>query len=177
MGVVEKRKVCILGASGVGKTSLVARFVRSIFSDTYRTTLGVAIDKRRVRCDGRPLDLVIWDLSGEDEFQQVNLAYVRGAGGLLVVVDGTRRATAETALHLLGRARAIEGDAPCVLVLNKSDLVDAWDIDAGAEARLASAGCPRIATSAKTGTGVEEAFGALARAMMGGDPERTSRDA
>src|SRR5438046_1225894 len=98
--IADKRKVCMLGATGVGKTSLVTRFVRSIFSTTYQTTVGVRIDKKRVACAGRELDLVIWDLSGEDEFQSVQLPYVRGAAGLLVVVDGTRGATADTALRL-----------------------------------------------------------------------------
>jgi hypothetical protein len=174
--MVEKRKLCMLGASGVGKSSLVARFVRSIFSDVYRTTIGVAIDKRRVRCGGRELDLVIWDLSGEDEFQAVNLSYLRGAGGLLVVVDGTRRATAETALRLHATARAIVPDAPSVFVLNKADLVATWELDQASRAALEGAGSPLVATSAKTGAGVEEAFSALARAMME-RRERTSRGA
>src|SRR6185437_12653667 len=121
--MVEKRKICMLGASGVGKSSLVARFVRSIFSDLYRTTIGVAIDRRRVCWSGRELDLVIWDLSGEDEFQGVSRSYLRGAGGILVVVDGTRRVTVETALRLREDAREIAGEVPCIVVVNKADLV------------------------------------------------------
>src|SRR6516162_2293402 len=107
--MVRKCKICLLGATGVGKTSLVARFVRSIFSDTYRTTIGVTIDKKRVRYSHGELDLILWDLSGEDEFQSVTRAYMRGAAGLLVVVDGTRRATAETALRLHAEARVFAG--------------------------------------------------------------------
>ncbi|WP_437314127.1 Rab family GTPase [Sorangium sp. So ce385] len=162
----EKRKVCVLGATGVGKTSLVARFVRSIFSEAYRTTIGVTIETRRVRCDDRELDLILWDLSGEDEFQDVQISYVRGSAGLLLVIDGTRRLTVETGLRLHAAARAIAGDLPSVAVLNKADLTAAWEIDEAAEARLRRAGLWVARTSAKTGAGVEGAFSALARAML-----------
>lgn len=170
----EQRKICMLGATGVGKTSLVARFVRSIFSDAYKTTIGVTIDKKRVREGGRELDLVIWDLSGEDEFQRVTRSYMRGAAGLLIAVDGTRRGTAETALRLLAEARAIVGDVPRVLVLNKSDLVATWELDEGCEDALREAASVLVKTSAKTGAGVEDAFAALARAMTATDGERPS---
>jgi len=170
--MVEKRKVCMIGATGVGKTSVSQRFVRSIFSEAYRTTIGVTIEKRRFAWDGQEVDLVLWDLSGEDEFQSLNLSYLRGAGGILVVIDGTRRDTVETALRLHETARAIVGGVPCVFVLNKSDLVATWEIDERCEAALHRAGWPSIKTSAKTGAGVEDAFGALVRAMMVGSHER-----
>lgn len=171
--MAEKRKVCMLGATGVGKTSLVARFVRSIFSDAYQTTLGVTIEKRHVACDGRGLDLILWDLSGEDELQSVHLSYVRGSAGFIVVIDGTRRPTMETALRLHAAARAITGDVPCVFVLNKADLVASWEIDERAEAALRGACVLVTRTSAKTGEGVERAFCALARAMMAPAGART----
>jgi small GTP-binding protein len=173
--MVEKRKICMLGATGVGKSSLVARLVRSVFSDTYRTTIGVTIDKRSVRYDGREMDLVLWDLNGDDEFQCVNRSYMRGAAGLLVAIDGTRRATAETALRLHAEAHAIVGDVPRVFVLNKSDLVATWEIDQACEVLLRGAAAWLVKTSAKTGAGVEDAFGALVRAMMARDREQASR--
>ncbi|MGK3986776.1 Rab family GTPase [Sorangium sp. So ce136] len=164
--MAEKRKVCMLGATGVGKTSLVDRFVRSIFSGSYRTTIGVTIETRRVRCDDRELDLILWDLSGEDEFQEVQISYVRGSAGFLLVIDGTRRPTMETGLRLHAAARAVAGELPSVIVLNKADLAAAWEIDRATESALESAGALVTRTSAKTGAGVEGAFSALARAML-----------
>jgi small GTP-binding protein len=174
-GDVEKRKVCMLGATGVGKTSLVTRFVRSIFSESYQTTIGVKIDQKRIVCDGRALDLVLWDLSGEDEFQSVQLAYIRGAAGLLVVIDGSRVATVYTALRLLADASEVVAHVPVVLVLNKSDLVASCEIEERAERALRERGFPLIKASAKTGVGVEEAFDALARALIE-DRGRPGRD-
>ena len=86
-----QKKICLLGGFGVGKTSLVSRFVHSIFSDKYLTTVGVKIDKKRVDLGSQQVDLVIWDIYGEDDFQKVRMSYLRGASGYLLVADGTRR--------------------------------------------------------------------------------------
>jgi small GTP-binding protein len=162
----ERRKVCTVGATAVGKTSLVNRFVRSVFSETYRTTIGVTIDKRTVEADGRRVDLIVWDLSGEDEFQSVSTTYMQGAAGFLVVIDGTRRGTLDTALRLQEEAQAAAGDVPFVFVLNKADLTGTWEIDEVTDAGLAKLGWPVVRTSAKTGEGVDQAFAELTHAMM-----------
>ncbi len=60
-----KKKICMLGYFGVGKTSLVSRFVRSMFADRYQTTVGVKIDKKVLSVDGRDVTLMLWDLAGE----------------------------------------------------------------------------------------------------------------
>jgi len=165
MTVLEKHKVCLLGATGVGKTSLVMRFVRSIFSDAYQTTIGTKIESKHVVCGDHVVALVLWDLSGEDEFQRVRLSYLRGAAGYLLVADGTRRATVETAMALHDAAMGILGDVPRVLVLNKADLRAFWELDAAYERELASR-WTLFETSAKTGAGVEEAFVALGHALL-----------
>ena len=68
------KKICLLGASAVGKTSLVRRFVQGIFSDVYRTTIGVQIESKRITVGDRELQLIIWDLEGEDAFAQVQMS-------------------------------------------------------------------------------------------------------
>ena len=110
--MAEKMKVCVVGASGVGKTSLVARYVNSVFSEDYLRTIGVKIDSRRVARGDRVVDLILWDLSGEDEFQNMQPAYLRGAAGYLLVIDGTRLETLDTAVALEARARETIGGAP-----------------------------------------------------------------
>ena len=74
-----KMKVCMLGAFAVGKTSLVQQYVNSIFSEKYQTTLGVKIDKKSLQVDGQQLELILWDLAGEDEFMEVRSSYLRGS--------------------------------------------------------------------------------------------------
>jgi hypothetical protein len=161
-----KKKICMIGAFATGKTSLVQRHVHSIFSEKYHTTVGVKVDKKQLQVQGRDLDLIIWDLHGEDDFQSVRMSYLKGSAGYLFVVDGTRRGTLELALDLRARAEAAIGQLPCVFALNKCDLRDQWEITATDLARLAQAEIPAMETSAKTGHSVEAAFHALAALLL-----------
>jgi small GTP-binding protein len=162
-----QKKVCMLGSFSVGKTSLVRRFVESLFSDAYLTTVGVKIDKKLLRIDDEDVTLMLWDIYGEDEFQKMRMSYLRGASGFLFVVDGTRLATLEKALAIKEEATKALGSVHSVLVLNKCDLAERWEIDPEKENDLAGRGWSVVRTSAKTGQGVEEVFTALARAMLG----------
>jgi len=162
-----QKKICMLGSFAVGKTSLVRRFIESIFSDTYQTTVGVKVDKKVIQLDGKEITLVLWDLYGNDDFQKIHWSYFRGASGYLLVADGTRRATLEKAVALEERARQEIGSVPFLFVINKCDLVDDWDVDPELEARLVGKGWTILRSSAKTGEGVDEAFSQLARKIVG----------
>lgn len=163
-----QKKVCMLGGFGVGKTSLVSRFVSSIFSDKYLTTVGVKIEKKAVDLDLTRMELIVWDLYGEDEFQKMRTSYLRGASGYLLVVDGTRPATLDTALGLHELVQQTIGRVPFLLLANKVDLSTQWQLDERAIAKLVERGWQVVRTSAKTGAGVPEAFSGLARAMLRG---------
>jgi small GTP-binding protein len=153
-----QKKICMLGATGVGKTSLVSRFVLSMFSETYLTTIGVKVDKKTLSVDGADITLMLWDIYGEDEFQTVRTSYLRGAAGYILVADGTRQRTLDTARELQSKAMAVVGNVPFVLVLNKADLAGEWRVDDRALWKMAEDGWTLVKTSAKTGAGVEEAF-------------------
>lgn len=161
-----KKKICMLGAFAVGKTSLVRQYVHSIFSDKYHTTVGVKIEKTSVPFEDRQVDLIIWDLHGEDDFQHVRLSYLKGSAGCICVADGTREATLATALNLMEITGSTLGPIPFVLVINKSDLKDGWEIGSKVKQALENQGILVVETSAKTGEGVEEVFQLLTREMM-----------
>lgn len=169
-----QKKICMLGGFAVGKTSLVARYVRSIFSDKYLSTVGVKIDKKQVAIDGQDVMLMLWDVNGQDDYQAVQASHLRGMSGYLLVVDGTRRATLETARQLEQKAKETVGDVPFILLLNKSDLAESWEIDEQAIFKLSENGWRVFKTSAKSGDGVEKAFETLARAMLTQQADRTS---
>ena len=163
-----KKKVCVLGSFAVGKTSLVRRFVESIFSADYLTTVGVRIEKKVVRVKNREVTLMLWDLSGDDEFEPLRKSHLSGASGFFFVADGTRRATLTSAVAIKQTADKLLGPLPFVLVLNKADLADRWETDGQKERELAASGWTIFHTSAKTGENVEQAFQTLGQAMVGG---------
>jgi small GTP-binding protein len=162
-----QKKICMLGSFAVGKTSLVRRFVESIYSDVYQTTVGVKIDKKNVQVDEKEVSLVLWDIYGEDDYQKMRWTYLRGASGYLLVADGTRKATLEKAVSLEQRVREEVGAIPFVLVINKSDLIRDWELDPALESQLATQKWSILRSSAKTGEGVEESFSLLTRKMLG----------
>jgi len=151
-------KLCMLGDFGVGKTSLVARFVRSTFSEKYLTTVGVKVDSKEVALEGRaPCKLVLWDIAGRSQLDALNLSYLRGASALLLVADGTRERSLHAALNLLMQSRTLLPNALAVLAVNKLDLVDRWEVAPTALMQLRRT-LPVFETSARSGEGVEAAF-------------------
>lgn len=161
-----QKKICMIGAFATGKTSLVARFVKSIYSDIYHSTVGVKIDKKSVKVGEQEIKLILWDIHGEDEFQKVQMSYLRGASGYLLVVDGTRRYTLEKALCLQKKVESAVGKVPFILVLNKFDLTEDWELEETTLEELGEKGWTIIKSSAKTGLGVEKAFLNLSEQML-----------
>jgi small GTP-binding protein len=156
----------MLGAFAVGKTSLVQRYVNSIFSEKYQTTIGVKIDQKMVRAGGKEVNLLLWDIHGEDNFQKVKASYLTGASGYFIVMDGTRRDTLKVGLELKNMADTVVKGVPYLVLVNKSDLKEEWEITDTDIADLKDMGIEVILTSAKEGTKVEEAFLRLTELMI-----------
>lgn len=148
------------------KPALSGSMSTAFFSDRYHTTVGVKIEKTSVPFEDRRVELIIWDLYGEDDFQHVRLSYLKGSSGCICVADGTRETTLATALNLMDIAGNTLGPIPFVLVINKADLKSRWEIDSRIKQDLEKKGIIVVETSAKTGEGVEEVFQLLTREMM-----------
>jgi hypothetical protein len=158
-----KKKICMVGQFGVGKTSLVRRFVQSVFDERYLTTIGVKIDRKDVIVGSEPVTLMLWDLAGEDELAQLKISNMRGASGYILVADGCRASSFAKAVELQQRIAEQIGPLPFVLVLNKSDLRDQWEVQGDS---VSERGWPTFETSAKVGSGVEEMFLTLAAKLL-----------
>lgn len=163
---MSKFKVCMLGAFAVGKTSLVQRYVHSIFSERYQTTLGVKIDKKNLQLDGRSIEFILWDLAGEDDFINVRSSYLRGSAGGVLVADGTRAETLDIVFELRDKLYHEVGEVPVILIINKSDLSDNWNIDSQRLETLRVEGWQLIETSARDSINVDQAFETLAGQLL-----------
>ncbi len=167
MTATLQKKVCILGAFSVGKTSLVKRYVDSIFSEIYITTVGVKVDKKTVQLGNRVISLILWDVAGEDDISSLRTSYLRGSAGYLLVADRTRPKTLETALSLRRRVEAEYGPLPFALLVNKTDLTEQSAISDIEIEDLRRSGWWVRPSSARTGEGVNDAFGELAVRLAG----------
>jgi small GTP-binding protein len=163
---VLQKKVCILGDFGVGKTSLVGRFVKNEFSEKYLTTVGVKMDTKLIEVNANTaIKMVIWDIAGDSELTPKVKSYLRGTTGFIFVVDSTRHRTFASFLQLKKDADELLGEIPFVLLLNKHDLIENWDIPEEELIQLTLKGWTHFCSSAKTGENVEQAFYLLAQQM------------
>ena len=128
--------------------------------------MGVKIDRKVVSVGPREISLIVWDIHGEDKFAHILPTYVRGTSGCLLVADGTRKNTVQQALDLASHVSATAGEVPSLLIVNKVDLENEWELEAEDLERLRSQGWNLIKTSAKLGLGVEQAFLTLADQMV-----------
>jgi len=173
---MQKKKICMLGSYGVGKTSLVSRFVSSMFSDSYHSNVGVKIDKKIVAVDGEEVTLMLWDLAGEEDGAPVKLQQVRDTSGYLLVADGTRASTLDVARSIQQRADDEIGRRPFLLLVNKADLRDSWEVQESAWEELGAAGWTILETSARSGAHVEEAFLTLTSRILKAQAEEDDDD-
>lgn len=161
-----KKKIAMLGAFAVGKTSLVQQYVNSIFSEKYQTTIGVKIDQKKITLNDQDVTLMLWDLYGDDDFMKMKPTYLMGSSGYLLVADGTRSETIDVAIELQKMAAEATHNAPFILIINKSDLTETWEITAETIQRLQQMGWNILITSAKENIMVEDAFRHLTQLMI-----------
>lgn len=161
-----QKKVCMLGSFAVGKTSLVRRYVESVFSENYVTTIGVKIDKKTLSVNDVDLALVLWDVYGEDNYKSVLPSYLRGMAAYILVIDPSRPATFESAENLHSLVLETLGHKPFVLVLNKSDIKSDWEINKTILDQLSELALATIETSAKNDIGVDEIYQTIGRSLV-----------
>ncbi len=168
-------KVCFLGDSSVGKTSLIKRYVYDIFGDKYLMTMGTKVTKKKVQMQipehdkNFNLTFMIWDIIGDIHFRGLlHHSYLFGAAGALIVCDVTREDTLEglpawvESLHAEGN-----GTVPILIMANKSDLKDEQKFTENDLDKFSKTyNSPILMTSAKTGNNVEEAFRAIGKKMI-----------
>lgn len=164
MNTLVQKKVCLLGDFGVGKTSLVRRFVENRFEDKYLTTIGVKISRKVVERSYGLMSMLVWDLAGSNGFDSLShSSYMQGAAGAMVVCDISRRETLTTFEQYARQIRFMNPRIPLVFVCNKMDLDERVisDDDLGEVSSTFGDGGFYF-TSAKTGDRVEQVFLALA---------------
>jgi len=151
-------KVVLIGSIGVGKTSLIRRFVHSKFSDQYLSTIGVKVDKKTISMDDAEIDLLIWDLAGEIYLNNLFDKYLHGASAVIGVFDLTRPDTHDKLLEVFDEISESNRNIQKVIVGNKSDLAHSDEYNKHVRQNYTY----DFLTSAKTGAFVEDSFRSIA---------------
>ena len=156
----KSKKIVVLGHFGVGKTSLIRRFVNDSFSDNYKVTIGVHITKKIVEISAEEtISLILWDLEGTDEVHMIRESYLLGSHGIIFVFDVSRPSTFQNLNEDLGIVAKKTPNTPMIVVGNKLDLVNNDELQSLLKGNEIEA---NYLTSAKTGDAVNELFTYLA---------------
>lgn len=169
--IAINKKVCLLGDFAVGKTSLVRRFVYDRFEDKYLSTIGVKVSRKPMVLSHHDqlvdLGIILWDIAGTREFDQMRASYLRGAAGVVLVCDLTRPDTFQHLPSYCDDLHQICPAAQLILAANKTDLVDQLRLSPSeVEAYAAERQIHYFLTSARSGDQVETLFRELAHLML-----------
>ncbi|XP_043090503.1 ras-related protein Rab-23 [Puntigrus tetrazona] len=117
-------KVVVVGNGAVGKSSMIQRYCKGIFTKDYKKTIGVDFLERQIIVNGEDVRLMLWDTAGQEEFDAITKAYYRGAQACVLVFSTTDRESFEAISSWREKVEMEVGDIPTVLVQNKIDLLD-----------------------------------------------------
>nr|MDO8110440.1 Rab family GTPase [Candidatus Sigynarchaeota archaeon] len=162
-----KFKVSLLGEAGVGKTSLILRFVKNFFKDDLKSTIGTNFMIKPVTIDKTRLQLLIFDIGAQKIFTSMRAKYFQGSGAAIAVFDVTSIESLHALPEWIMSVKDVCGNIPIVVVGNKADLVNQRTVSRNdAEALASRFTCLYEETSAKTGERVEALFEKIARACL-----------
>ncbi|MBN1215688.1 MAG: GTP-binding protein [Candidatus Lokiarchaeota archaeon] len=163
-------KICIVGDGGVGKTTILHRFVDGVFLENAKLTIGTNFFLKSVKLDKENIKvtLQIWDLSGQDRFSIIRPNFYNGAKGIIYTFDVTRRISLINLLNWKDEIEHAIGKKPSILLGNKIDLIS----DIG-ERIILEDECELkrkeinakifLETSAKNNIGINKAFNIISR--------------
>ena len=118
-------KVVIIGDSGVGKTNILSRYCSDNFNQDGKATVGVELENKFFKINNNVLNVSIWDTAGQERFKSITAAYYRGAHGIIIVFDLTRKETFDNVDKWFNELKnSVSSSVKILLIGNKSDLVD-----------------------------------------------------
>ncbi|MFW9937594.1 MAG: Rab family GTPase [Candidatus Thorarchaeota archaeon] len=161
-----KFKITLFGAGGVGKTSLLIRYIKDYFNPDLKQTIGSNFLIKDVEIENKNIRLLLWDIGGQEAFQKLRTIYFKGSNGALGVFDVT---SPQSLLKLPGWVssikKSVKKSIPMIILGNKIDLERQVEKDE-ADDLAKRLNCEYLETSAKTGENVEVAFEKIAQACL-----------
>lgn len=167
-------KIIIFGEGGVGKTTLIKRYLEGYFDDSTKMTVGVDFFMKNLTVKGKQTSLQIWDFAGEERFRFILPSYVTGAAGGIFMYDITRRTSLRHMNDWLGifkeeySKKVPEGPLPVIVLGGKKDLEHKQSVKPiDAKEKLEDIECYKfMECSSKTGENVEEVFRSLTECIL-----------
>ncbi|MFX1469714.1 MAG: Rab family GTPase [Promethearchaeota archaeon] len=165
-------KLCIFGSGGVGKTTLIRRFVTKVFEKDIKMTIGADFSIKNIEVDGKTVTLRIWDFAGEDRFRVLLPSFAKGANGGIFMFDITRYSSVKDIGDWLSIFEYFVSESevkiPILMVGGKSDLIKRRSIETEEAKEIAQTYRLQgyLECSSKTGDNVEQVFEFITKKML-----------
>ncbi|XP_013408685.1 ras-related protein Rab6 isoform X1 [Lingula anatina] len=174
----HKARLCLLGNLGVGKTSLITRFMYDSFDNTYQATIGIDFLSKTMYLEDRTIRLQLWDTAGQERFRSLIPSYIRDSSVAVVVYDITNANSFQQTSKWIDDVRTERGsDVIIMLVGNKTDLADKRQVSTEeGERKAKELNVMFIETSAKAGYNVKQLFRRVAAALPGMEQTENKKD-
>ena len=154
-------KILLLGDWSVGKTCFLMRYTDNTFTDIHLSTVGIDYKLKNITLDnGEKIKVQIWDTAGQDRYKSITKSYIKGANGIILIYDVTKRKTFEGIQNWVKQIKEQVSSRVCVaLVANKIDEKDKREVTEQEGIRLGKdIGYPFYESSAKDGINIDECF-------------------
>ncbi|CEP63414.1 Rab family GTPase YPT6 LALA0_S08e01926g [Lachancea lanzarotensis] len=166
---LTKYKIVFLGEQGVGKTSLITRFMYDTFDDHYQATIGIDFLSKTMYLDDKTIRLQLWDTAGQERFRSLIPSYIRDSHVAIVVYDVTSKKSFEYIDKWVEDVKSERGEENVVLCIvgNKNDLSDERQVSTEEGERKAQVLNAKIfiETSTKVGFNVKNLFRKIAKTL------------
>eukprot|EP01035_Chromulina_nebulosa_P017707 gene17707-23299_t len=172
---LAKYKIVFLGDQGVGKTSIITRFMYDSFDKNYQATIGIDFLSKTMYLEDRTVRLQLWDTAGQERFRSLIPSYIRDSSVAVVVYDITNRASFLNTSKWIEDVRNERGnDVILALVGNKTDLAERRQVPVEeGEDKALKENIIFIESSAKAGFNIKALFRKLATALPGMETNTT----
>ena len=167
-------KILLVGDSGVGKTTLLLKYVDNQFSDSHITTIGVEYKDKEIMVKDKKVNLQIWDTSGQERYRSITKNFYRNANGIIFVFDVTKKDSFDHLKDWLNDSSEQENDFKKLVVGNKTDLIEKRVINKETMeffAKKENKNIKSFETSAKDGTNVDKIFQEIAELILANKKE------
>jgi small GTP-binding protein len=164
-----KIKIIVIGEHAVGKTSLTRKYVENEFMRDYRPTIGTNVFIKKIKIGDYRISVNVWDVAGQERFQNMRFAYYKGTQGVIIVGDLSRKQTFKQIAQFWAPDlyKYIPKSTPVIILANKSDLKPEVNDERVKEIVREIGAITAIKTSVKTGFHVKEAFLIMIKRITG----------
>ena len=167
-----KIKVTVIGDGSVGKTSLIQKFTQGTFQTDYIKTIGAQLTKYKTEINGYRIELIFWDIAGQDDFHFLRPSFYRASKAAIIVYSLEENDLGQRSFEHITKwyedVKQFCGEIPVVLFANKVDLINVQSLDKKKIQNLVKEHnfLGYYITSAKTGQGLDDAFDALSKKII-----------